>query len=277
MKRCFLLLFAGALLLPTWAQAHFQVIYLPKLALTSEDSAQQRLQLFFTHPFEGGPVMDMGKDLEGNLRPPFEFGMLHKGERIDLTSQLQDISFRGVASQGAGFAAEVTFRGLGDYVFFLEPAPYYDKPEDAYIQHVTKVIANRGGLSTDWDTDVKLPVEIRPLTKPYALWAGNVFQGQVLRKNGDEMEPVPFAEVEVEFFNFAVEENRVNAQPIVGTPQAAFVTQVIFADENGVFTYGMPRAGWWGFAAIGAGGEGMYRGKALELGAVLWVEATEMK
>jgi uncharacterized GH25 family protein len=30
----------------------------------------------------------------------------------------------------------------------------------------------------------------------------------------------------------------------------AFGTQVIKADANGTFAYAMPRAGWWGFAAL---------------------------
>jgi hypothetical protein len=28
------------------------------------------------------------------------------------------------------------------------------------------------------------------------------------------------------------------------------ITQVVKADANGVFTYGVPFAGWWGFAAL---------------------------
>ena len=29
-----------------------------------------------------------------------------------------------------------------------------------------------------------------------------------------------------------------------------YVTQIVKADEKGVFTYAMPYAGWWGFAAL---------------------------
>ena len=262
---------------PNFVLAHFQVIHLPKLALTGQDSPEQRLQLFFTHPFEGGPVMEMGRDLEGKVTPPRQFGVLHKEEWVDLTSQLQPISFQGRENAAGGYALDYRFRGLGDFVFFLEPAPYYDAVEDSYIQHVTKVIANRGGLETDWNQVVGLPVEIVPINKPYALWAGNVFEGIVLRKNGSEMVPVPNAEIEVEFLNFRIEPSGMNPQSLANTPQESFVTQVIRADDAGRFRYGIPRAGWWGFAAIDAGGEGRYRGKALEQGAVLWLEAVEMK
>jgi len=31
----------------------------------------------------------------------------------------------------------------------------------------------------------------------------------------------------------------------------SLVTQTIFTDENGVFSFGIPKSGWWGFAALG--------------------------
>ena len=58
-------------------------------------------------------------------------------------------------------------------------------------------------------------------------------------------------------------------------PNEYFVTQVVKADENGVFSYGVPWAGWWGFAALNTAKEKLdYKGepKPIELGAVLWLE-----
>jgi cobalt/nickel transport protein len=86
---------------------------------------------------------------------------------------------------------------------------------------------------------------------------------------------VPFAEVEVEY---------LNASPgnpgIVQAPAGAFVTQVVKADANGVFSYAMPRAGWWGFAALNEAEwklahEGQEKG--VEIGAVIWVHTRDMK
>ena len=56
---------------------------------------------------------------------------------------------------------------------------------------------------------------------------------------------------------------------------------MIKANENGEFCYAMPRAGWWGFAALSEadftlkteGGEE----KGVELGALIWVNVSEMK
>jgi cobalt/nickel transport protein len=53
------------------------------------------------------------------------------------------------------------------------------------------------------------------------------------------------------------------------------ITQTVKANQNGVFTYGVPRAGWWGFAALSTAEERLvYEGKpkSVEIGAVLWVQ-----
>jgi len=86
---------------------------------------------------------------------------------------------------------------------------------------------------------------------------------KVISVNG---QPVPYAEVEVEYYN---RDKKATA------PTAYMVTQTIKADQNGVFTYAAPVPGWWGFAALNeadftlktdAGEQ-----KGVELGAVLWV------
>ena len=55
------------------------------------------------------------------------------------------------------------------------------------------------------------------------------------------------------------------------------VTQTIVTDEKGAFTFGLPRAGWWGFAALGVGPQKEYNGKELSQDAVIWVQAVDMK
>ena len=58
------------------------------------------------------------------------------------------------------------------------------------------------------------------------------------------------------------------------------VTQVVKTDTNGVFTYAMPMAGWWAFAALNTDKKKMkHKGKEtpVEIGAVLWVKVYDMK
>jgi len=49
----------------------------------------------------------------------------------------------------------------------------------------------------------------------------------------------------------------------------------IQADQNGVFTYAVPHAGWWGFAALNTAAEKMMhdgKPKDVEMGAVIWIK-----
>ncbi len=254
------------------AFAHFQMIYSPDSVPKEKNIT---LKLVFTHPFEAGHTMDIGKDESGEIHPPLAFGVMHKGKKKDLLGSLKPITFTSLTNSGRAYEAEVKLAGMGDHVYYFVPSPYYEKSEDVYIQHCTKVIFNVAGAPTDWDTPVgsPLPVEIVPLDKPYALWTGNVFRGVVTRRG----KPVPDAEIEVEYLNHDVVGNSFAKEAKVEAPHDALVTLTIKADKNGVFTFGIPKAGWWGFAALGAGGDLKHNGKELSLDAVIWVQAVDMK
>ncbi len=274
MKKIALFLMLSLLIALTFgapAFAHFQTIYTEESAL--EKGKQINLKMVFTHPFEAGHTMDIGRDETGKIYRPKAFGVMHKSRKKDLLKELKPIMFRSLTNKGKAFEANYKLRGMGDFVFYFDPAPYYEASEDIYIEHVTKMIVNVAGAPTDWDTEVGLPVEIVPLDKPYALWTGNVFRG-VVKCNGV---PVPDIEIEVEYMNHDIIGNAFAERAKVEAPQDAFITQTIKADSNGVFTFGIPKAGWWGFAALGAGGEQTYKGKELSLDAVIWIQARDME
>jgi len=50
--------------------AHFQLIHSGKMALSASDKSKINLSLIFTHPFDGGHTLNMGKDAKGNMAPP---------------------------------------------------------------------------------------------------------------------------------------------------------------------------------------------------------------
>jgi cobalt/nickel transport protein len=243
-------LLAAALATP--AIAHFQEI-VPSADVLPEGGTVS-LDLVFTHPFDGGPVMDMEK--------PVRVGVLSAGKVTDLMPALGEKLVDG--AKAWTLSHELVEPGAS--VFFVEPQPYWEPAEGKYIIHYAKVVVDSYASGAGWDALVGLPVEIRPLTRPTGLWTGNLFSGVVL-KDGD---PVPFAEIEVEFIN----------DGSVGAPNDAFVTQVITADANGTFSYAMPRAGWWGFAALLESDVSMTspEGDAVpvETGALIWVKATDM-
>ena len=247
------------------ALAHFQMIYTPEAALN--EGKKIDLKLVFTHPFEAGHTMDMGK--------PEQFFVVKKGKKIDLLDTLKPITWTSLTNSGKAYETSYKLRGMGDNVFCLTPSPYLEKEEDCYIQQVTKVIINTGGFPTDWDAEIGLPAEIIPLDKPYALWTGNVFRG-IVKGAG---KPVPFAEIEVEYMNHQplLDKNAFAKDAEVEAPQDAFVTMTIKANADGEFTFGIPRAGWWGFCALGAGPVDKHNGKELSQDAVIWVQAKDMK
>jgi cobalt/nickel transport protein len=237
-------------LIPVCAQAHFQEI-LPSDDVLPDGGAVT-LDLIFTHPFDGGPVMEMKK--------PKRIGALIGGKTIDLSAALKPAK-----KQGAGaWTLTHELKEPGAAIFFVEPEPYWEPAENKYILHYAKVVVDAFASGKGWDEKIGLPVEIEPLTRPTGLWTGNLFRGVVL-KDG---KPVPFAEIEVEYVN----------DGSVKAPNDAFVTQVIKADAQGTFAYAMPRAGWWGFAALieddkpAKSPDG--KDAKTELGGLIWVKNT---
>ncbi|KXS37481.1 MULTISPECIES: DUF4198 domain-containing protein [unclassified Candidatus Frackibacter] len=242
------------------ASAHFQMILPSDDMVTKQDNREITLNLFFTHPMSAAEVMDMEQ--------PNKFGVMHKGRKISLLKDLQTQEIMG----GKAFETSYRIKGFGDYIFYLEPGPYWEPLENKYITHCTKVIVNSMAVSDSWDREIGMKAEIVPLTRPYGLWTGNAFRG-IVKKNG---KPVPYAEIEVEYFNKAKFPSlREDGNKSVRIPNANFITQVIKADKNGVFSYTMPKEGWWGFAALMEGEK--INGKDHELGALMWVKTYDMK
>ncbi len=275
---------AAFALLCSVSLAHFQMIYTPEGVV---GSSKLPLKLIFTHPFAAGHTMNMGADQDGKGKAPLKFGvMTQKGEDepevTDLKADLKPITFTSLENSGSGYELDYKAKGMGDFVFFCDPGPYFEASEDAYIEQVTKVIINKGGAMTCVFEDVPgLPVQIKPLVRPYALWTGNVFRGVVQRwdEQSGAYVPVPYAEIEVEFANHEIDMkgNKFEENAAAEAPNDACECQTILADANGQFSYALPKAGWWGFAALGAGGDLEYKGKPLSVDAVIWAYAYDMK
>jgi len=242
----------------TPAYAHFQMLIPSDDMVSSPAERHVRLNIKFWHPFEGhGMSMDA----------PVKFGVHANGKNIDLRKNLQAHPFKDNSGKNRdGFQAVYDITRPGDYVFYLEPKPYWEPSEETFIVHYTKVVVNGLGLEEGWDDEVGLKAEIIPLTRPYGLYTNNVFQG-IVKLNG---KPSPFSKVEVEYYNA---DGRLKA------PEDPMITQVVKTDANGVFTYAMPKAGWWGFAALNTGAKKMeHDGKEypVEIGALIWVKTHDM-
>lgn len=236
--------------------AHFLEL-IPSLDIVSARTNKNiHFDIRFSHPMENGPVMNMAETPK--------FTVLVNGSKNDISSALKLKKINGMNSYTATYKVSEP----GDHVFGIEPLSYWEPAEQKMIVHYTKVVINGYGAEEGWDEPLRYPVEIDPLVRPYGLWTGNNFRG-VVKKKG---RPVPFATVEVEYLN---KDNQVTI------PADPFITQVITTDINGVFSYTMPKAGWWGFAALLEGDELVESPDGqrveVELGALMWVRCIDIE
>jgi len=240
-------LLASALvfLFATVASAHFGML-IPDTDEVTQEKRDINLTLSFSHPFEM-----VGMELE---KPAEFFVVANNEQKTDLLSSLKPAKVMGHGAWKSSF----TPRQPGMYTFVFDPVPYKEDAENNYIRHITKVVVDAYGEGEEWNTPLGLKTEIVPLTRPFGNYAGNVFQGVVMLDG----KPAPYTRVEVEFYN---KDGKRNA------PNDRMVTQEVIADGNGVFTFVCPWKGWWGFAGLNADAK-PYKGRELELGAVIWVE-----
>ena len=247
---CLCLLFIFAL--TGVSRAHFGVIKPSAAMVMQGDNPDLELILAFCHPFEqkGMPLVK-----------PIKFGVQTGKTKTDLLKTLKETKIL----DNQAWKTTYTDKRPGVYAFYFDPQPYWEPAENKYIIHQTKAYVAAFGAEDGWDAEVGLKAEIVPLTRPFGIYAGNVFQGLVKFKG----KPLANADVEVEYWNT---DKKVKA------PNDYFIAQVVKTDKNGVFTFAPPQAGWWGFAALTTekkavkGKDG--KKKDAEYGAVLWVQFT---
>ncbi len=227
--------------------AHFGML-IPEHPVVDATNRSIQLDISFSHPFEGHG-MDLAK--------PAQLHITTNGSRVNLLPTLKESTIM----KHRGWTANFDVTRPGVYHVVMEPVPYWEPTEDLSIIHYTKVIIPAFGSDSGWDQPVGLPTEIIPLLRPFGNYAGNTFVGKVL-VNG---KIAAGAEVEVEYYN---------QDQTVTAASDYHITQVIKADDNGVFTFSCPKPGWWGFAALSEADYTLKNPqgeeKGVELGAVLW-------
>jgi cobalt/nickel transport protein len=221
------LLFLLLLVLPVNSIAAFGLMVPSDDIVSKEENAALALQISLFDPLQS-------RFLE--LAKPKRFGVQHLGEQTDLLAAIKPAKAGNVAAWNSAF----TVKRPGDYTFYAEYPPDWQAADEQYTVHSTKLCVNALGLEEGWDEPVGLEGEIIPLSRPYGLWVGNLFSGQVLL-NG---EPAPYVMVAVAWLGPSPEAPFLSA-----STDAPYRIQTVRADTNGVFHYAMPAAGWWGFAA----------------------------
>jgi cobalt/nickel transport protein len=262
MKRLSIAMAAMMCICGSAASAHFQLLYTPEVNL--EKAGDVTFKMLFWHPLENGHMMDMAM--------PEAVYYRHKGKRVDLLEQVKAITYYGPENHAAAFEVTTSIKRLGDYVFVVEPAPYLEPSEDIYIQQFTKSYVNRGGVPTDWMEPVGLTAEIIPMNKPTNVIAGSTFSGLVVA----EGQPVAGAEIEIEYITAGLDViNNATKDPVVAPMPGGAI--VAISDASGYFSFGIPKAGFWGFSALGVGPDKENNGKSLSQDAVIWIRAYDLK
>jgi cobalt/nickel transport protein len=235
-------------------RAHFLML------LPTAESGQRDQPVAVTfqwgHPFEH-QLFDAPKPESAALFDP-------EGKRIDMMKSLEKI---GVAGEGGKdvTAWKLAFQPerRGDYTLVVTAPPIWMGEEQFFFQDTVKVVfhvqAQKG-----WDKPTGTAFELVPVTRPYGLQPGMVFQAQTLL----EGKPLPGALVEVEPYH---------AVPPKMLPADEHMTRQVKTDPNGVLTCTLTEPGWWCIAAERDGGQREHEGKMYPVRqrAIFWVHVDE--
>jgi cobalt/nickel transport protein len=230
-----------ALVVAAWtassACAHYHIL------LPDAPSAESTVALLlrFGHPYEH-EIIDAAK-------PERLVAIVPGGPVRDLTDQLRKESHKeGADGQAVDvYAASFKFDKRGDHVFVAQAPPIWMKEEGRFFKDTVRVVVHHGS-QIGWDATLGKGFEIAPLTRPYGLRPGMVFQAQVL-SDGTAAGGVF---VEIERYN--------ETRPKV-LPDDEHITRLVKTGPEGVATGTLTDPGWWCLTARRINGERAHDGK----------------
>jgi cobalt/nickel transport protein len=239
--------------------AHFHVYWPQVEGCYGKVQEPVTWRYFWGHPYE--MIVD-------DAPVPKFFMVTPQGTREPLTPRGITLRDGDSGKDRKAYAVEYKPAAPGDYYLCLE-APAVFIPEDRvfcedFVKAPWHVVAEKG-----WDKEVKLPVEIVPLTRPYGWPAGSVFRGKALVKG----KALTGATVEIEKFNgFYVAKDLVPRNRW-GEENGPLLTRTVKTDRLGYFVCTLDSPGWWVIAVSAPGGRKMQNGKPypVEMRGYLWV------
>jgi cobalt/nickel transport protein len=187
-----------------------------------------------------------------------------EGKDTTLTGSLSRVEV--AAAEGkkvVGYRVSFKADRRGDYTVCLTTAPVWDEEAKQFHEHEVKAVVHVEAQK-NWDADAKRDLDLLPLTRPYGLTPGSLFQVRFRSKSGG----IPNAHVEAE---------RYNQTPPKVIPADELVTQAMKTDPNGVATTILPGAGWWCLSASVHEGTREHQGKRypVKRQVTFWVHVQE--
>jgi cobalt/nickel transport protein len=245
------------------AGAHYNMLLPDKHSVKKDEAVTLTYQ--WGHPFEH-QLFDAPAPEKLTVLAP-------DGKATDLTKSLGKTTVPAVEGKKVtAYQLKFTPDQRGDYVFVLETPPIWMEEEEEFFQDTVKVVlhvqAQKG-----WDNESKSErLELTPLTRPYGLEPGMVFQVTTLPppRRGGPLEDVRGTLVEVE---------RYNTTTPKALPPDEHITRAVKTDPVGVATCTLTDAGWWAITAIHPGGQRERDGKNYRVlhRATLWVFVDEKR
>jgi cobalt/nickel transport protein len=252
----------------TAAEAHFNMLLPDKHSVKKGETVTFTYQ--WGHPFEH-QLFDAPKPERVVVRAP-------DGKETDLTKTLEKTTVQGAEGKKVvAYTFKFTPKERGDYVFGLMTPPIWMAKEEEFFQDIVRVVlhvqAQKG-----WDRIIRTLeddiFEMMPLTRPYGLQAGMVFQAEMWhrkRKFGDipfEVKPDSRVLVEIERYNVTAPKK---------LPPDEHITRTANTDRNGVVTCTLTEPGWWSLTAQRKNGDKERKGKKYPVRerATFWVYVDE--
>jgi cobalt/nickel transport protein len=231
------------------ATAHFQMLLPDKASVKRGEAVVVHYR--WGHPFE--------HQLFDAPAPQGVFSISPDGQKTDLTGNLQKAGEVAREKKAATYRLNFAPEQRGDYLLILNAAPIWMEEEQEFLQDSVKVVlhvqAQKG-----WDASAGQSFEMMPLTRPYGLQPGMVFQAQAQWQG----KPLAGALIEIE---------RYNAVPPDKLPPDEHITRTGKTDPNGCLACTLPEPGWWCLTAHHDGGQREHDGKmyTVRRRATLWV------
>jgi cobalt/nickel transport protein len=254
------------------ASAHYQMLLPDKPALKKGETVTVVYQ--WGHPYEH-QLFDAPK--------PTGFVVITPGgKRVELLTRLEAIEVPGEEGKKVkAWRVQYTPEERGDHVFVLHADAIFLEEEEIFVQDTVKTVVHVEAQK-GWDALMQLDFEFEPLTRPYGLQPGLVFQARLQtllqakaepRLPGDP--PPPGALVAAS--GFAIEVERYHTSTPKELPPDEQITRVVKTDPVGVVTCTLPEGGWWGLTAIRPGGMRTHKDKAypVKQRTTFWVHVDE--
>ncbi len=218
----FLYAASAAAFLQAPALAHYHML-LPG-APSGERNKPVSITFQLGHPYE--------HQLFDASRPESVAAFTPDGKEIDLIKGLSKIEVAGTdGKKVAAYNINFTPSQRGDYTLVANTEAIWMDEEKEFWQDMVKVVYHVQ-TQKGWDTPTGWALQFVPLTRPYGLNAGMVFQAQVLER--DKGKPGMMVEVEP-----------YHPVPPKMLPADEEMTRRVKTDPNGIVTTTLNKSGWW--------------------------------